>query len=298
MHADLRWVLPGSKNIGMMREGGSQMNMRNLEDSFYKMRSLLSDVSPKCAVILGSGWNTVIDEFESLIEIPYSLVPSLRRTTVPGHEGKIIFARAEKAEVLFFCGRRHWYEGEGWEPIIFPVYAVLKLGIPILVLTNAAGGIRPDLEAGQLMVIDDHINCMGVNPLIGLPRDGWIPRFPDMREVYDNELRILIDKCAGQTGIRIAHGVYAAVSGPSYETPSEIRSLERLGADAVGMSTVPEAIVGHAGGLKIAGLSCIANKSASAERVGMTHAEVLATVRATACLMKSLLIAFLKMVMH
>lgn len=274
------------------------MNVRNLEDSFYKMQALLSDVSPKCAIILGSGWNTIVDEFESLIEIPYSSVPSLRKTTVPGHEGKIIFARAGKGEVLFFCGRRHWYEGEGWEPIIFPVYAVLKLGIPVLVLTNAAGGIRPDLEPGQLMVIDDHINCMGVNPLIGLHWVEWIPRFPDMREVYDNELCTLIDKSATQIGIKIAHGVYAAVSGPSYETPAEVKALKLLGADAVGMSTVPEAIVGHTGGLKIAGLSCIANRAASAERVGITHAEVLATVKASAYLMKSLLTAFLKMIIH
>jgi len=270
------------------------MNIRNLEDSFYKMRALLPQVTPQCGVILGSGWNTVIEELERIAEIPYSAIPSLRKTTVPGHEGMIIVARVGKRQVLFFCGRRHWYEGEGWEPVIFPVYAILQLGISTIILTNAAGGIRPDLKVGQLMAIDDHINCMGVNPLIGLQGLSWIPRFPDMREVYDNELRSLMDKCAEQTGMEISHGVYAAVTGPNYETPAEIRALQQLGADAVGMSTVPEALVGHASGLKVAGISCIANRASATESAGITHTEVLATLKAKSHLLKIFLKLFLE----
>jgi purine-nucleoside phosphorylase len=242
--------------------------------------------------MLGSGWSETLERCEVTASLSYADIPCLGATGVAGHAGFVRAARLGTLNLLVFQGRRHWYEGIGWEPIAFPVFLSRALGASVLVLTNAAGGLRPDLKAGDLMVIRDHINAMGSNPLIGPHDPVWGARFPDLSEVYDHALRKLFDAAAARVGQNLHHGVYLAASGPTYETPAEVRAFQALGADAVGMSTVPEAILARAAGLRVAAISCISNPAAGLGAGPLTHEDVIRTVRQAVPRMQALLAAF------
>ncbi len=241
-----------------------------------RLRDRLGDVAPRWAMILGSGWGGVADAFEILQNIPYEDIPGLGRTGVAGHAGRLLLATHHAQPFLIFQGRRHWYEGAGWAPVALPLRLIHGMGIRTLILTNAAGGIRADLKPGDLMLIEDHLNAMGVNPLIGAHDPTWGPRFPDLSAVYDPDLRTLWMAAAEALGQPLARGVYLATSGPTYETPAEIRAYRAWGGDAVGMSTVPEAILAHAAGLRVTALSCITNLAAGVSPTPLSHAEVIA----------------------
>lgn len=220
---------------------------------------------PDRVVVLGSGLGQA-DLGPERVRIPYAKLPGFPRPSAAGHEG--VLSMIGRTVVL--RGRAHWYEGRTMEEITAPVRALARLGARTLILTNAAGGIAPGLRPGDLMAITDHLNLMGANPLRGSAD------FVDLSEVYDPALRRAAERAARTLGFRLKRGVYAAVSGPSYETPAEVRMLRRLGADAVGMSTVPEAVVGRAEGMRVLGLSLIANRAAGLSRAPLSHREVLA----------------------
>lgn len=256
------------------------------------VRTRWPSARPRAGLILGSGWGEVTAAFEVRAEMPYGQVPNLGNTGVAGHAGRLAWAVCGGVETLVFQGRRHWYEGTGWTPVALPVYLMKRLGVTTVVLTNAAGGIRPGLRAGDLMPIADHINLMGSNPLAGPPDDFWGPRFADQSQVYDAGLRAMLGRAAATTGAAVEPGVYAAMSGPTYETPAEIRALRAMGADAVGMSTVPEAMLAHAAGLRVAALSCISNLAAGIQSTPLSHDEVTAAAKEAMPRMRALLKAF------
>jgi purine-nucleoside phosphorylase len=237
---------------------------------------------PKVGLILGSGWGVAAEVLTVGSALDYRDIACLGSTRVEGHAGRLLFARAGSLDVLVFQGRRHWYEGVGWEPVACPVYACAALGVDVLLLTNAAGGIREDLAPGTFMVIDDHINAMGVNPLVGAHDPVWGPRFPDQSQVYDSALGEIVDAAANRCGERISHGIYLATSGPGYETPAEIEAYRAWGADAVGMSTVPEAVLGNAAGMRVAGISCITNPAAGVGAEELSHDGVVTIARGAA----------------
>jgi purine-nucleoside phosphorylase len=232
--------------------------------------------TPDLAIVLGSGLG---DFAAGLIEpwsVPYADIPGWPASAVVGHAGRLIVGGCAGRRVAALSGRAHYYEGHDLRTVTFATRVVGALGIRTLFLTNAAGGINLDLTAGTLMLITDHINLMGTNPLIGPNEDRFGARFPDMTEVYSKRLRALADRAAVEAGLRLPHGVYAAVHGPSYETPAEIRYLRAIGADAVGMSTVPEAIVARHMGIEVLGLSCITNAAAGVLPAPLDHGEVMA----------------------
>ncbi len=232
----------------------------------------------RIAVVLGSGLGGFADGLEGASSLDYAQIPHFPRSTVVGHKGRLVIGRASGTNVLALQGRFHYYEGYALDEVTFPVRVLARLGVRLLVITNAAGGISEGLAAGDLMVIEDHLNLMGVNPLRGPHDDRFGARFPDMSEVWAPRFRERL-LAAAPSGVTLKKGVYAALSGPSYETPAEIRMLARLGADAVGMSTVPEAIVAAQMGLGVCGISGIANMAAGIVRGHrLTHAEVVETM--------------------
>ncbi len=258
------------------------------------VRSQWPDARPAAGMILGSGWSDVVDAFTIHDTISYDKIPGLGSPGVVGHAGRLVHAEADGKEVFIFQGRRHLYEGEGWTPIALPVYLLSRFKVSALILTNAAGGIRDGFQPGDLMILDDHINFMHANPLTGDHNPVWGPRFPDQTEVYDAKLRDQLEQAAKTAGSAIHRGVYLATSGPTYETPAEIRSYHALGADAVGMSTVPEAMLGHSAGLRVVAMSCITNLAAGISPNRLTHEEVTDTTRGAMDRMKSVLLTFWK----
>ncbi len=230
---------------------------------------------PRVVLVLGSGLGGLAEEIDDAVRIPYQEIPGFPHSTVTGHAGALVLGRWEGLEVAVMQGRFHLYEG--WEPeaVARPIRMLAALGARLLVVTNAAGGVRPGLWPGDLMLIADHINLMWRNPLLG-PVAAGEERFPDMTDPYDPELRRVAEEVALELGIPLEPGVYAAVLGPSYETPAEIRMLARLGADAVGMSTVPEVLVARALGLRCLGISTITNLAAGLGAEPLSHDEVLA----------------------
>jgi purine-nucleoside phosphorylase len=270
------------------------MNYDILDHAFESVRKALPQANPVCGLILGSGWSDVADAFDIREVLPYEKIPGLGATGVVGHAGRMIWGFSSGLETLVFQGRRHWYEGEGWTPIALPIFLLKQFGAGSVVLTNAAGGIRSDLNPGDLMVIDDHINLMCDNPLIGKHNSIWGPRFPDQSHVYNPDLRALMDKASKNCKVPVLHGVYLAESGPTYETPAEIRAWRTLGADAVGMSTVPEALLANAAGLRVAGLSCITNYAAGLSPHTLSHEEVTDTTKRAMSHMKKLLLQLWK----
>src|SRR6188474_3999384 len=234
-------------------------------------------VSAKLAVVLGSGLGDFADEFENAVALPYQEIPGFVTSTAQGHAGRLVSGEVGGVPVLAMQGRVHYYEGYSLEEVTFPVRTFGLLGVKTLVLTNAAGGINVELTQGALMVISDHVNLMGVNPLRGPNDDRFGPRFPDMTAVYSPELQELVVEEAKAIGVEVRRGIYGGLSGPSYETPAEIHLLRNLGADAVGMSTVPEAIVARHMGLEVLGISCITNMAAGISDEPINHEEVMAT---------------------
>ena len=233
-----------------------------------------TDFIPKVAIVLGSGLGDYAKSIKIDKIIPYSEIDGFPVSTVPGHAGEFIFGYVEEVPVVCMKGRVHFYEGYDISDVVLPIRLMHMLGAEILFLTNAAGGINYDFGAGDLMLIDDHISCFAPNPLIGKNIDELGTRFPDMSQVYDVDLQNIIVKTAKEHDIPLKKGVYAQLTGPSFETPAEIRMLRTLGADAVGMSTVVEAIVANHMGMKICGISCICNLAAGMSANPLTHEEV------------------------
>lgn len=232
------------------------------------------DFNPEIGIILGSGLGDLADEF-CQISIPYSEIPGFEASKVSGHKNRLVFAEINGKRVVMMQGRFHFYEGHSIQKVVFPVKVMKKLGVKTLIITNAAGGVNADFKPADLMIITDHINHMGVNPLIGENDNSMGERFPDMSEVYSNEYIELAEKIGKNIGIDLQKGVYIALTGPSYETPAEVKMARILGADAVGMSTVPEAITASWAGMKVIGLSCICNSAAGVSTVGLSHADVI-----------------------
>jgi len=234
-------------------------------------------LEPRIALVLGSGLGGFADEFEEAVAVPYEEIPGFMRSTAQGHAGRLVIGKVNEVPVLAMQGRVHYYEGYSLEEVTFPVRTFKLLGAKTLILTNASGGINVQLSQGTLMVISDHLNLMGDNPLRGPNDDRFGPRFPDMTAVYSHELQALVVEEAKALGVEVRRGIYGALSGPSYETPAEIHLLRSLGADAVGMSTVPEAIVARHMGLEVLGISCITNMAAGISDEPIKHEDVMAT---------------------
>jgi purine-nucleoside phosphorylase len=270
------------------------MNTSLFDDAANALPPAFVGQPPACGLILGSGWGAALETGRVLARLSYRDIPGLGASTVVGHAGELLLFERHGIRVAAFMGRRHWYEGEGWEPVVLPVELLRRLGAPRVLITNAAGGIDPSLQPGGLMLIRDHINAAGVNPLIGPVVAGWGPRFPDQSRIYDEGLIDALRKAAHDADVALSDGVYAFTPGPGYETPAEIRAYASMGADAVGMSTVPEATVANAAGLRVAGLSCITNMAAGISGPHLSHEEVLEQTRKAGPAMAALLDAFLR----
>jgi len=231
--------------------------------------------TPYIAVVLGSGLGNLANYMSNIIEIPYEEIPNFPRTTVAGHEGRLIFGELGGRDIVAMKGRFHYYEGWNMEEVVFPIRIFKLLGVENLLLTNAAGGINTQFRPGDLMLIKDHIGLFAENPLRGANIDELGPRFPDMSHIYDRELVEMAAECAIRLHCDLRRGIYAYTKGPSFETPSEIRALKCLGADAVGMSTVPEAIAARHMGMRVLGISCITNMAAGVLEQTLNHEEVI-----------------------
>jgi purine-nucleoside phosphorylase len=272
-------VRAGRERLGGKREEGvSASYYDEVAEAADFLRGRLKLV-PQIAVVLGSGLGDFASSLANAMSIGYEQIPNWPTSKVVGHEGRLVVGEIVGRTVAALSGRAHVYEGHDFRVATLAIRVIGLLGVKAVILTNAAGGVNTNLEPGTLMVIDDHINLMGSNPLIGPNDDRFGPRFPDMTEVYSSRLRRLADESAAALGIHLAHGVYVACHGPSYETPAEIRYLRLIGADAVGMSTVPEAIVARHMGIETLGVSCITNAAAGVRPQPLNHDEVLETAR-------------------
>ena len=232
---------------------------------------------PRIGLILGSGLGVLADQIENATIISYSDIPHFTKSTVVGHKGQLVLGTLEGKQVVAMQGRFHYYEGHGLDAVVFPVRVMKALGVETIVVTNAAGGVNTDYQPGDLMLISDHINFTFRNPLIGPNDETEGARFPDMSEAYSKRLRNVARQVASELGIIFKEGVYCGFTGPSYETPAEIRMLRILGGDAVGMSTVPEVITARHIGLEVLGISCISNMAAGILELPLNHEEVIET---------------------
>ena len=232
---------------------------------------------PKIALVLGSGLGAFADEFAEATRIPYTKIPHFPRSTAIGHAGQLVIGTVEGVAVAGMQGRVHLYEGYSAKEVAFPIRVFARMGVKAVILTNAAGGIKREFMQGRLVVISDHINLQGVSPLSGPNEGGFGPRFPDMSTAYDKKFRELTLADGRLLGINLGEGVYAAVAGPGYETPAEVRYLRSIGADLVGMSTVPEVIAARHSGLRVLGISCVTNAAAGVLDQPLDHKEVLET---------------------
>ena len=259
--------------------------------SFIRSRTT---AEPSIGLILGSGLGDFADTLENRQVIPFTDIPDFPAATVPGHTGAFVFGEKQGKSVVCLQGRLHYYEGHPMSLLTLPVRIMKALGVQTLVLTNAAGGVNKDYRPGDLMLITDHINYSGTNPLIGVNDPELGPRFPDVTDLYSAGLRLKVKLAAVEAGIGLRQGVYMMFSGPSYETPAEIRMARILGADAVGMSTVPEAIVAAQCGIKVLGISCITNLAAGVSPHKLSHQEVMDTAAQAHDKFRSLLDLILK----
>lgn len=249
-----------------------------VSESAGAIRAQVSD-APQIAVVLGSGLGDFAGTLADSVSMPYERLPHWPASRVVGHEGRLVVGTVCGRTIAALAGRCHAYEGHDLQTVTFAVRVLGVLGVRTLILTNAAGGINTGFAQGALMVIDDHINLTGTNPLVGPNEDRFGPRFPDMTEVYSSRLRRMADEAGSALGMELPHGVYVALTGPSYETPAEIRYLRTIGGDAVGMSTAAEAIVARHMGLEVLGISCISNMAAGVLPRPLDHREVLETTR-------------------
>lgn len=247
-----------------------------LAESAAKMiRARLGRLKPRLGLVLGSGFHGVAAIVKPKASLDYTDMPGFPKTGVKGHSGRLIVGTVARAPIMIFSGRAHYYEGYNMEEITFPVRVMARLGVTDMVVTNAAGGINPRLRPGDFMLLRDHLNLMGVNPLRPSQPGGWDGEFLDLTQAYDADLSGLFKTAAKKAGITLKQGVYAAVSGPSYETPAEVKMYGKLGASAVGMSTVPEVVVARRCGLRVAGISLITNPAAGIGAAEVNHSEVL-----------------------
>jgi len=246
-----------------------------LDEAAAAVRARTS-LAPTVGVVLGSGLGAFADSLEDATSVPFPEIPHFPASTVAGHGGALVVGRSGGVAVAVMKGRVHYYEGYPLSDVVFPVRVLGRLGVRTLVVTNAAGAINPAFAPGDLMVIEDHVNLLG-NPLVGPNEDALGPRFPDMSEAYDRGLRDSAEAACGAAGVKCHRGVYVAMTGPSYETPAEIRMARVLGADAVGMSTVPEVVAARHMGLRVVGLSCLTNMAAGILDRKLDHREVLET---------------------
>jgi purine-nucleoside phosphorylase len=253
-----------------------KMNTEKIQNALGFLKQKYAN-TPRIGLILGSGLGVLADEIGNPVKIPYNEIPDFPISTVEGHAGQLVFGLLSGVEVVAMQGRFHFYEGYSMEKVTFPVRVMKELGVDMLIVTNAAGGVNESFSAGDLMIISDHINNMGTNPLIG-PNDSKLGvRFPDMSEAYTKELRAVAREIADRLNINVKEGVYFGNPGPVYETPAEIRMVRVMGGDAVGMSTVPEVIVARHSGIKVLGISCISNMAAGILDQPLTHDEVIET---------------------
>lgn len=251
------------------------MTVKNkLQEAANFLREKMNE-SPTVGLILGSGSGVLADEIEKPVHIPYKDIPGFPVSTVAGHKGQLVFGALEGVSVVAMQGRFHFYEGYSMQEVTFPVRVMKKLGARSLIVTNASGGVNTDFAAGDLMLIEDHINWLSDNPLIGPNDENIGPRFPDMSQAYSQKLLELAKASAKKIKLQLREGTYLATTGPSYETPAEVRMMRELGADAVGMSTVPEVIVARHAGMEVLGISCISNLGAGILDKPLTHKEVI-----------------------
>lgn len=254
------------------------MIQKNLEESAAYIRSR-SQLKPRMGIVLGSGLGAFVDQIEIETTLAYDEIPGFIPPTVEGHGGRLILGHAQGVPIACLQGRIHYYEGHSMATIVHPTRTVAMLGIEILMLTNSAGGLDPDMKPGDFMVIDDHINLMGDNPLKGPNLAQLGPRFPDMSEPYDQKLNAKMAEIFTKRNIRFSRGIYCGVSGPTYETPAEVRYLQMIGGQAVGMSTIPEVIAANHLGLRVCALSCITNPAAGLSSGRLSHEEVTQTAK-------------------
>ena len=262
--------MPGRSRIA----AGSRPRHDPLAGALDLLRRRLPPDPPQVALVLGSGLGALADEMQDAVRVPFAEIPGFAPAGVHGHTGTLVVGTLERRRVVALAGRLHVYEGHSAAASAFPVRVVHALGARTLFVSNAAGGIRYGMRAGDLMLIADHINLLWRNPLVGPVRPGEV-RFPDMSAPYDRGLLALLREVACETGVRVVEGVYVAVAGPAYETLAEVRMLRALGADATGMSTVPEVIQARALGMRVAGVSCVTNVAAGMSAIPPSHEEVL-----------------------
>ncbi len=251
---------------------------------------------PDLGMVLGSGWSDAIKADEVLQRISYDDIPGLGAPTVKGHAGEMVMFERFGKRIVAWCGRRHYYEGARWESVVMSVEILRRMGATKLLLTNAAGGINSALRPGDFVIIRDHLNFLQDNPLIGPHNEEWGARFPDMSEVYSKHFVDLLHSIANRRALRVMDGIYACTTGPCYETPAEIQAYKRLGADVVGMSTVPEAIFARACGMKTAGLSLVTNLAAGIGIRPLSHEEVVKAAEDAKEIMATLIDDFIALV--
>lgn len=264
-----------------------------MERTVDYIKSRIGDFKPEIAIVLGSGLGELADEYCE-IKLAYSEIPGFPVSTVKGHNGNLVFAKVNGKNVMMMQGRFHFYEGHSMQTVTYPIKIMKKLGVETILITNAAGGVNPYFKPSSLMIIKDHINFMGTNPLIGPNDDTLGERFPDMSEVYTKSLREIAHTCSKNLNIPVEEGIYIALTGPTYETPAEVNMVRTLGADAVGMSTVPEAIVASYLKMKVLGISCICNSAAGISTVGLSHKEVLEAAEKAKTNFKKLVLEIIK----
>lgn len=268
--------------------------MSNVKESKDFLEAKLTGFKPEVAIVVGSGLGGVSSGVANPVVVPYTQIPHFPKPTVSGHAGQMIFGEFAGKKLMVLSGRFHFYEGRSLAEITYPIHVVDALGVKILLVTNAAGGINPSFNPGDLMIIEDHINLMGINPLVGVNGNGGV-KFIDMTQAYSTRLREKLEAAAEKLQQPIRRGVYLATIGPSYETPAEIKAFAWLGADAVGMSTVPEVIIARAHNMEVAGLSCITNLAAGITSKKLSHEDVLETGKATQAKLAKLFGEFLAM---
>jgi purine-nucleoside phosphorylase len=249
-----------------------------VEEAAAAIRAVCGQL-PAAAIVLGSGLGDFADTLQEAMATNYTAIPHWPASKVVGHAGRLVIGNVAGKRIAALAGRVHFYEGHDLATVAFPTRVMGRLGVKQVILTNAAGGINTSFAQGALMIIDDHINMLGSNPLMGPNDDRFGVRFPDMSEVYSRRLRAIADDASRARGVAVSHGIYVAVHGPSYETPAEIRAFRALGADAVGMSTVPEAIAARHMGMDVLGISCITNMAAGVLPQPLVHDDVMETAR-------------------
>ncbi len=256
----------------------AKVTLQNLQEtvSFLKKQT---NIKPDVGLVLGSGLGAFVNEIQISAQIPFQDIPHFLPTTVEGHSGNLIVGEIEGKKIIALQGRMHFYEGHSMETVAFPTRVMALMGIEKIVLTNSAGGLMDQMQSGDFMIIEDHINLMGANPLMGHNLKELGPRFPDMTEAYDRKMISQLEQICIQNKIRFHKGVYGGLSGPTYETPAEVRYLKLIGCQAVGMSTVPETIAANHLGLRVAALSCITNLAAGISKTKLSHQEVTETAK-------------------